>query len=266
MRKTMRKFRLPLNLQLFSDELGAEQGTDPGVEVAPAAEVQPEPEVPAETGVESEAAAEPKQSNFEKAFAKRLAEAQAKWEAEYAEKYKDYETYRKATEYLQKQSGINDIMTLKEQIELAELNERADRENVPPEVLKRIDELEAKAARAEALEKQQAEAQQYQEFRADLDKFAAEKGVNGDELYNFMVENNIGNKEVAYKALRAEQLEQQLETAKKDAVREYLASKQAPKAEGAGSAGVVNVDTSKMSWQELQAHTVAKLNAMNNRE
>lgn len=269
------KHRLKLNLQLFAEG----ESIDPGVESAPAAEVQETEVTDSNPGVESQAAAEPeKQNNFEKAFAKRLADAQAKWEADkqaelqkMQEQYKDYDVLKKATEYLQKTSGIQDLMSLKEQLELTELQERADRENVPPDVLKRIDELEVKAAKAEEYEKQQQEAQTIQQFESSLKTFCEGKEIDGkplshQELWQYMHENEISKPESAFKAMKADILEAKLETAKQDAVKEYLESKKAPKVEGSGSPGQQHVDTSKLGWGDVTKAAIARMQSALTRE
>ena len=231
----MKKLYLTLDLQLFADEGAAEPS---GVEVAPAAEVQSEVASADQPGVETQAAAEPeKQNNFEKAFAKRLSAEREKWEQEVNQKYQGHEDYKFVADYLQQANGL-DLMTLKERIELERLQARAEEQNVPPEVLKRIDELEAKASKAEMYEQHQQQLQHYQEFRSNLEKFASEKGANADELHAFMYEKGIANMEVAYKAMRADELEQKLQTAEKDAINKYLDSKKAPKAEGSGAPGI----------------------------
>lgn len=243
-----------------------------GVDVTPAAEVQTEQtEASADqSGVDSKAAAEPeKQNNFEKAFAKRLAEAEKKWQAETAEKYKDYDTHKELSDYFQKINGM-DAMTLKERVEMERLQERAERENVPPEVLKRIDELEAKAAKGEQLEQQQQEVQRINTYFSALNEFVKDKGVDPQALNQFMIDNemqynpNAMEKSftLALNAFKADEYKAKLETAKKDAIDEYLGSKKAPKSEGApGSAGFQTADTSKMSWKELNKHAAARLEA-----
>mgnify|MGYP007051630632 CR=1 FL=1 len=238
----MFKFRWSMNLQLFSEELGS---VETGVEEAPAAEEQVSNEA-SEPGAETQVAAEPeKQNNFEKAFAKRLADAQAKWESEQAEKYRDYEDYKRAAEYLQKTSGISDLMTLREQIEMAELQERADKENVPPEVLKRLDELEAKAAKAEQLEAEQKQQQEWQQFESSLKQFCEGKEIDGKsvdhmDLWKFMHENGVTKPEVAFKAMKADILEAKLEHAEKEGVKKFLAAKGSiPTITGSTSQGTV---------------------------
>jgi hypothetical protein len=248
---------------MFAEESGAES--------APAAVEQVEQstnEVPApESGANEQAAAEPeKQNNFEKAFAKRLADAQAKWEADYAKKYEGFDDYKKAAEYLQKTSGIGDMLTLREQIELAELQERAEQANVPPEVLKRIDQLEAKAAKADEMEANAKQQQEWQTFETSLKEFCADKSIDGKsvdhmELWKYMHDNGVTKPEIAFKAMKADALEAKLETAKTDAVNEYLKSKQAPKIEGSqGAAAQTNLAPPK-NFQEAEARALARMRA-----
>jgi hypothetical protein len=167
---------------------------------------------------------------------KALAEERAKWEKETSEKYKDYDTYRKATEYLQKTSGIDDVMTLKEQIELQELNERAEQQNVPPDVLKRIDELEQKAARGDELEAKQQQEQVNNLFWKAAEQFVEGKDVSKEELNKYMIENDIFvdpmNSELAqrkfdmaYKAMQYDVMQKKLESAEKDGMNKLLSSK-----------------------------------------
>lgn len=253
---------------LFDEDgdIGAASGAD----TVPAAGEQtetPQVESTSEPGVDPKAAAEPeKQNNYEKAFAKRLAEAEKKWQAEIAEKYKDYDTHKELSDYFQKINGM-DAMTLKERVEMERLQERAEKENVPPEVIKRLDELEAKAAKVDEYEKQQQEERSLQEFENGLKEFAKDKLIDGKpidhmEMWQYMHENGINKPEAALKAMKADFLEKQLETAKKDAVDEYLNSKKGVKVEGsAGAAGVKTVDTSKMSWKDLNNHAAARISA-----
>lgn len=167
---------------------------------------------------------------------KAIAEERSKWEKETSEKYKDYDVYRKATEYLQKTSGINDVMSLKEQLEMAELQERAEKEQVSPEVIKRLDELEAKAAKADQLEQQQQQQQINSLFWQSAEKFVEGKDISKEDLNQYMVENEIyvdpTNPEaaerkftLAYKAMRADALEKQLEQAEKEGMKKLIQSK-----------------------------------------
>jgi hypothetical protein len=266
----MRKLFLPMHLQFFSEEIPSEpvEITEPvetpseGVEDVEIAEPQTEdaPETPTD---------EP-EIDKSKAFAARLkertdkilAEERSKWEQEQQEKYGQHDQYRKAAEYLQQTSGFSSIQELQEAIELQELQERAESQNVSPEVLKRIDELEQKAQKADLYEQQQAEQQAFQAFRSDLEKFAQEKGADANELHQFMYDNDLGNMDIAYRAMKAEQLEQQLESAKKDAVKEYLESKKAPKVESTGTAGITYSEPPK-TFEEARARAAEMIRAAN---
>lgn len=261
-------FALPLNLQLFSEDSGA---AETGVESASAAEVQTEtPEVTeSQTGVETQAAAEPeKQNNFEKAFAKRLAAEREKWQSETSEKYKDYDTLKDVADYFREVNEAPDMMTLKERIEMERLQQRAERENVPPEVLQRIDMLEAKAAKADEFEQQQAQERTMQEFENGLkefvkDKQLGEKPVDHLELWKYMHENGIAKPEVAFKAMKADQLETKLQERETDVINRYIQSKSAPKVESGGVAGM-------QSWKPTgdidaaTARAAARIRAANN--
>lgn len=256
------KFRLH---PLF-DEDGA-IGAESGVETAPAAEEQSTEGSASQSGVESQAAAEPeKPNNYEKAFAKRLSAEREKWEKETSERYKDYDVAKEIASYFSEVNNA-DLITLKERIELERLQARAEQANVPPDVMKRIDELEAKAAKAEEYEQQQQQAKVLQDFENGLKEFAKDKQIDGKpvdhmELWQYMHDNGIAKPEAALKAMKADILEQKLETARQDAVKEYLSSKQAPKVEGStGAAGTTSVDTSKMSWKELQQHALSRIEA-----
>lgn len=230
----MSKFRFTLDLQLFSEEMGA---VDTGVDTASAAEVQPNASEP---GVETQAAADPeKQNNFEKAFAKRLAEKESEWkgqlEAERA-KYKDYDQYKEVAEYFREVNQAQDIMSLRERIEMERLQHQAEEQNLPVEVLKRLNELEAKAAEGEKIKAQQEEEtrlrseqeqqqQVFKEFRTGLETFAKDKGVDADSLHQFMYDNQIGNMDAAFKAFKYDELQQQVEKAEKEGVKKFLSAK-----------------------------------------
>lgn len=248
-----------------------------GVEVGSEAGSQ-ETEVTAEsnTGVETQSEAGTESAdNTETAWAKRINAIKQKTEQEVSERYKselqklqeqykDYDTHKELSQYFQEINNM-DALTLKERIELDRLQARAEQQQMPAEALKRIEELEAKAARdsarADELEQQQQSQKQYQEFRTNLDNFAKERNVNSDELHQYMFNNQIGSMEVALKAMKADQLEQQLTTAKEDAIKEYLSSKQAPRVEGAGVPGQTQVDTSKMGWGDIRSRVAAKIQA-----
>lgn len=230
MARTERKtYRFSLNLQTFSD---------PGVEIVPEAGEQVEQPEQAEQAEQTE---QPTEKKEDVAWAKRIAaerekirkEADAEWQSKLEEersKYKGHDDYKKVAEYLQKTSGINDIMTLKEQIELEELQERAEQENVPPSVLKRIDELEAKAKEADELKAQVEQAKQAEQFETTLKTYCEGKELDGKpldhkELWKYMADNEVSNPDIAYKAMKADLLEAQVAEAKKKGVEEYLASK-----------------------------------------
>lgn len=261
-------YTLKMDLQLFAEESGVDTASAAGEQTEVTEVTDPQ------TGVDDQAAAEPeKQNNFEKAFAKRLAAKEAEWntakEAEIKtlrEQYKDHDTYKLAAEYLQQTSGVPDLLTLKEEIELARLQERAQKENVPATVLKRIDELEAKAAKADELEAQQKQQSEWSEFETSLKTFVEGKEIDGKpvdhmELWKYMHEHEIGKPEAALKALKADLLETKLATAKEDAVKEYLQSKQAPKTEGAPGAAVRSVPQTGGGFKGAEQRAAERMRA-----
>lgn len=263
------QYLLKLNLQLFGEE-----GT--GEASAPAAEEQTQGnDVPNPTGDDGQAAAEPGKEDV--AFSKRLSAAQEKMRAEHAaelqklrDEYQNHDTYRKAAEYLQRTSGIEDVMTLKEQIELVELQERADKYDVSPEVQKRIEMLEAKAEKADAMEAEKSQQQAASEFESSLKSFCEGKEIDGNpvehtELWKYMHENEIGKPEVALKAMKADLLEAKLATAKEDAIKDYLKSKQAPKTDGAPGAAAQTTQTGG-GFKGAEARAVARIKASQNAE
>jgi len=267
----MFKFRLH---PLFDEDGGASESS--GVEGAGEAALQEGQSTNVETGDQNnpEAGDDKNPPDPNTAWEKRIAKVREKaaqetreaLEKEYAERYKDHDAYRKAAEYLQRTSGIGDIMTLKEEIELAELQERAEKEKVPPNVLKRIDELEAKAARGEELEAAQKEEQERQAFENTLKDFCKDKTIDGKsvdhmELWKYMHENTTSNPDVAFKAMKAEILESKLETAKTDAVNEYLQSKQAPKIEGSQGAAAQQAPGRAGSIDAAEQRALARLRA-----
>lgn len=260
-----------LDLQFFAEE-------DPGVEDVSAAETPsietPEVETPetvseSETGAEKQVVAEPeKQNNFEKAFAKRLAAERSKWDAEVNEKYKDYDTHKELSQYLQEINNA-DALTLKEQIEMSRLQQRAEQNEISPEMQKRLEYLEGRDAKAIELEQQQAEQTRISAYFNTLEGFVKDKGIDAAKLNAFMVENELPydptkpekSFNVAYKAMKADELEQQLATAKESAVKEYLQSKTAPRVEGSGAPGTVIQDTSKMDWSDIRKIAAARIDA-----
>lgn len=273
---------LKLDLQLFAEEAVPEpesssvedEVTEPSVETSDAGTAPPsdseqeEPETKEDDVTKQESFAKRLQEQTEK----KLAEARQKWEQEQAERLKEYEVYKRATEYLKKHSGIDDLQKLAEEIELAELQERAATQEIPVEVQKRLDELEAKAKQAEEYERERQKQEQVNIFKENLTNFVKDKGVEVEALWTFMADNNLPYDPddpekyftIAYKAMKADELEAKLENAKKEAVKEYLESKKAPKAEG-GGALVVQNDAPK-TWEEARERALARLKAANRPE
>lgn len=258
----MFKVRQPLH------EMDGAIGAESGVESVPAAEVPQDP------GVDSQAVAEPKDNNFEKAFAKRLSAKEAEWQAKYQElegKYKGHDDYKYVADYLQQVHGA-DIMTLKERIEMERLQERSERENVPPEVLKRLDELESKAAEADRLKEEQEQRQRelqeeeersksFTEFKGKLDEFAKERGVDADDLYKFMVDNQTGNMEIALKAMKHDELQQKLADAEKTGMKKLLSAKAGiPTVATTNKTGSVTTPPAK-NLAEARQRALARLNS-----
>lgn len=257
-----------------------------GVEVAGEAALQSEEDaqiVEVDTGVdtETEAGSDEKAPDANTAWEKRIAsikqkteqEVRQKLEQEYAEKYKDYDTHKELSEYMQELNGA-DAMTLKETIEMEKLQKRAEQNEISPEMQKRLEVLEAKAARGDELEEQQAKEHTNKLFWDAAGKFVEGKGVSKEDLNKYMIDNEIyvdpTNPELAerkftmaYNAMRTAEVEGQLATAKETAVKEYLQSKAAPRVEGSGSPGVINEDTSKMGWKDINERIVARMNAAN---
>lgn len=258
---------LKLDLQMF-----AEGDSASGVEVVPAAGEQSQgtDDITTQTGDQGAAA---EQGKGDVAFAKRLSAAQEKWNADkeaeiqaIRDQYKDHDTYKQATEYLQRTSGINDILTLKEEIELSNLQERADKEQVPPAVLKRIDELEAKAAKADEFEATAAQEKAAAEFEQSLKTFVADKEIDGKavdhtELWKYMHENEISKPEIALKAMKADVLEAKLATAKEDSIKEYLNSKKGVKTEGASGAAAHTTPPTGGGFKGAEARAIARAKA-----
>lgn len=227
----------------FYMELAGEIGGSAGVEVASDAGMHEQGEIPsdpaqsqqdANAGEESPAAGD-KQNNYEKAFAKRMAAERAQWEAErtkLTEQYQGHDHYKKAADYLQRTSGINSMDELLAKIEEQELTARAEERGVPLEFQKEYEEMKGIKSEWQQMKEAQQQQQQYQSFRSELDKFASEKGVEPDKLYDYMAENQIGNKEAALKALKFEEAEaarmeaeQAVEQAKKEGQKELIAAK-----------------------------------------
>lgn len=178
---------------------------------------------------------EVKAEAVEKAFAKRLADAQSKWQNEMSTKYQGYEDYKFIADYM-KETNQMDVAAIKEQIELERLQREAQKRDVPVDVMRRLNELEVKAQRADELERmrqtemQEAEArwqeqQRYAKFREGLEAFAKEKELDADALHQFMYDNQIGSVEAAYKAMKHDDLAKQISQAGKQAVSSFIKAK-----------------------------------------
>jgi hypothetical protein len=259
---------LILDLQLFAED----EAVATGVEDAPAAGEQPEASEGSanQTGVDEQAAAEPeKQNNFEKAFAKRLAAERSKWESELSEKLKDYEAHRRVSEFFQQYNGM-DLNALMERIELEQLKQQAEQQQVPVEVMRRIQELEQKAALAEQLAQQHAQAQWEKTYRDGLAAYVQGKeDADPDAITKFLVDNGISvdpndmNKafDLAYKAIQFEKLQQQLASAEKDGMKKLIGAKGSiPANVGSSGQGQVSSGTPK-TFADARARAMARLGA-----
>jgi hypothetical protein len=259
---------LILDLQLFAED----EAVATGVEDAPAAGEQPEASEGSanQTGVDEQAAAEPeKQNNFEKAFAKRLAAERSKWESELSDKLKDYEAHRRVSEFFQQYNGM-DLNALMERIELEQLKQQAEQQQVPVEVMRRIQELEQKAALAEQLAQQHAQAQWEKTYRDGLAAYVQGKeDADPDAITKFLVDNGISvdpndmNKafDLAYKAIQFEKLQQQLASAEKDGMKKLIGAKGSiPANVGSSGQGQVSSGTPK-TFADARARAMARLGA-----
>ena len=204
------------------------------------------------------------------AFAKRLQERtqaalmeeRQRWEQEVSERYGNYDTYDRAMNFFMKQAGYNDLDSMMQAIEQQDLLQRAEKFGVTPEIQQKLEALEQKAQRAEELEYQREQQELSQRFTQALGQFAQEKGADAVALEQFMVEHNVPNFEVAYNAMRTQQLEEQLTSAKETAIQEYLQSKKAPKVEGSGATGVVS-DEPTTDFQVARERALQRLRLAN---
>lgn len=221
-------------------ELTPPQGT--GEITEPTGQIETTP------GQQLEGVENPEGVEQSQAFAKRLQERtqaalmeeRQRWEQEVSERYGNYDTYDRAMNFFMKQAGYNDLDSMMQAIEQQDLLQRAEKFGVTPEIQQKLEALEQKAQRAEELEYQREQQELSQRFTQALGQFAQEKGADAVALEQFMVEHNVPNFEVAYNAMRTQQLEEQLTSAKETAIQEYLQSKKAPKVEGSGATGLVS--------------------------
>lgn len=260
------KTYLPLDLQLFAEEVTEEPTNEdlPSVEVegktldegnAPESNPEPTDEVT-------------KQESFAKRLKeqtdKTLAEERKKWEAENSEKYKDHDVAKKSLEYMMRTNKIDDPMTLKEKIELAELEEKADQENLTVEELQRRQELDDLKAWKKQTEEKEQQGEQYKTFRTTIEEFAKENEADADALEKYMYDEQIGSPKAALNAMKAEEYKQKLEEKEADVIKRYVESKKAPKAEGAGAAGTV-IETPK-TWEDSRSAALSRIRAANTAE
>lgn len=201
---------------------------------------------------------------------KALSEARSQWEKEQSEKYKDYDTHKELSEYLQRVNGA-DAMTLKEQIELEKLQERADKNETTPEMQKRLEALEAKSARADELEAQQAKEYTNNLFWKAAESFVEGKDVSKEDLNKYMIENDIfvdpTNAELAqkkfdmaYKAMQYDAMAKKLESAEKDGMKKLMQAKGSiPTIPGKSGQGQV-VNGPPKTFAEARARAMQRMN------
>ncbi len=272
-RNMLQPFRLRVgNFQFFNGlegggELAPPQGTG---EVATPPEQIEQP--PIENNLEGQlpAGQPPEAIEQSEAFAKRLQERtqaalmeeRGRWEQEAAERYGNYDQYNRAMNFFMQQSGHNDLDSMMQAIEQQDLLQRAEKFGVTPEIQQKLEALEQKAQRAEELEYQREQQELSQRFTQALGQFSQEKGADAAALEQFMLEHNVGNFEVAYNAMRAQQLEEQLTSAKETAIQEYLQSKKAPKVEGNGTTGIVS-DEPTTDFQVARERALQRLRSAN---
>ncbi|PEP80692.1 MFS transporter [Bacillus toyonensis] len=229
-------------------------------------------QLPIENNPDGQSPAGQTSENIEQsqAFAKRLqertqaalVEERQRWEQETSERYGNYDTYDRAMNFFMKQAGYNDLDSMMQAIEQQDLLQRAEKFGVTPEIQQKLENLEAKAQRAEELEYQREQQQLAQRFTQALGQFAQEKETDAAALEQFMVEHNVPNFEVAYNAMRAQQLEEQLTSAKETAIQEYLQSKKAPRVEGSGATGIVS-DEPTTDFKVARERALQRLQAAN---
>ncbi|WP_144519922.1 OmpH family outer membrane protein [Bacillus thuringiensis] len=278
----LKPFRLRVgNFQFFNGlEGGAEVVTetvspsDLGGELTPpqgTGEItEPTGQIETTPGQQLEGGENPEGVEQSQAFAKRLQERtqaalmeeRQRWEQEVSERYGNYDTYDRAMNFFMKQAGYNDIDSMMQAIEQQDLLQRAEKFGVTPEIQQKLEALEQKAQRAEELEYQREQQELSQRFTQALGQFAQEKGADAAALEQFMVEHNVPNFEVAYNAMRTQQLEDQMATAKETAIQEYLQSKKAPKVEGSGATGLVS-DEPTTDFQVARERALQRLRSAN---
>lgn len=263
-----KKLLLQLDIQYFNDDLPVD-GEPSSVEGEGVATPQGEPtnDLPLDSNIDTN------DIENSKSFAKRLeertqaklAEERQKWEEEVKSKVYDPDKTSAALNYIMKQGGYDSYEDFVSAIEEAQLQERAAKENVPPEYLERVEKLEERAKLADELEEKYQRETAYKEARKVLETFASEKGIDADKFQQFVVDNEVFNLDVAYRAYNAENLEKQLAQAKELAVKEYLESKKAPKVEG-NSLPAAIPDAPALTFDQARERALARMRAANTQE
>jgi hypothetical protein len=273
-------FKVKLPFYEMAGEIGSDsasvnaEGTTPSDDgIAPPSESQ-----------ETEGAETTSSPDSSKAFAKRLrestekaiAEERAKWEKETAEKYKDYELHKELSTWAQERTGA-DALTLKEQVEMERLQARAEQNETTPEMQRRLEALEARAARADELERERAEeaqqreqqeaAQQWEKTYYDgLNEFVKDKGLDVDAFNKFMVENRVmidpenmtKSFEFAMKAMKFDEVERAAQEAEKKGMQKFLESKGSiPSIKGSNAQGQVS-STPPKTFAEARARALQR--------
>jgi hypothetical protein len=264
----MKKYLLTLDLQTFAD--GPTPEDSPSVEVEgqepsdPGTAPESNPEEPTNPSDEDITKQESFAKRLKESSDKAIAEERKKWEAEIGEKYKDHDIAKQSMEFLKRMNKIDDPMTLKEQIELAELQDKAKKENLTVEELQRRQRLEDLEAWQEKTLKDQQESEQYKTFRTSIEEFAKENDADADALEKYMYEEQIGSPKAALNAMKAEEYKLKAEEREADVIKRYVESKKAPKAEGAGAAGTVT-ETPK-TWEDSRKAALSRFRAANTAE
>lgn len=258
---------IPMNLQLFSDT-GASAGAvaEPqgqGIEPSGAA-ASPEPQgsagQPSQEPGASGAVAEP--DKVEKAFAARLAAEKAKIEGQ-------FKPYLSVIEEAAKEFGFNSVDEYLKAYENAKTNKaiqkEADKYQASPELIKRIQDAEAKLAAYEQEKQQMSQKQWEAKVKADIlsvVESAKKEGVTltEEQILGAMVEENIADPSKVYK-LRFKP-ETNVEELKQKAIAEYIENIKNGRApvEGGGASPVV-VSQSPKTFEDARKGAFEMLRA-----
>lgn len=256
---------LPLNLQLFSDGF---DGVDSGEIANPTPDessMNDYTEPTSNDGAQSEGEGEGivNQSSFAKRLAAERAKIEQQYQQEYQQKYADYDRYKSIVDSTLQYTNLASLDEYEQSLQEQRLMAEAERNGLDVETQREIFELKRQQ------QEQQTKLQQYEqekakfEFMSFLNDFTKDKDIKADELHDYIVQNEIYNPDIAYKAMRAEKLESELANAKQLAIKEYLEGKrQAPSVEGGGNAGVVKQSPAK-TFEEARARALQRLNTIN---